>query len=208
MQKLLSFLVILLSYEGYGQSSNVAILDTALNNQWIGLTKDWRYQKGDNMDWAKPEFDDALWPMNENFNLNNADSGSIAGKNEVAWFRKRVIADSNLTDALVLNIYQTGASEIYLDGKLIHKLGVISTNPDEVVYHNPYLDLLSFPLQTKEQVLAVRFVNDHEKYPVYGGSKGAIRLLITTLGNAHSKDPKKNEQFCLRRIWSTGIILL
>jgi signal transduction histidine kinase len=192
MHKIIYFIVFLFSTGVYSQAPNVAVLDSLLNHQWTGLAKDWRYQRGDNMDWAKPEFDDASWPLLESFNLNLSDNGPVVGKNEIGWFRKRLKADSNLNDALVLNIYQTGASEIYLDGKRIHKLGVISTNPDEVVYHNPQNNLLSFPLHAKEQVLAVRFCNDEEKYPVYAGYNGAIRLLVTTLGNAYSKDPDKN----------------
>ncbi len=194
MQKFLSFIVILLSFEGLGQNAKVAMLDTSLNSQWTRLAKDWRYQKGDDLNWAKPEFDDTLWPSMESNNLNNAAEGPVAGKHEIAWFRKRLRVDSNLMDALVLQIFQTGASEIYLDGKLIHKLGKISKNPAEVVYYKPQNNLVYFPLQTKEQVLAIRFYNDVEKYPVYPRTNGYVSLLVTSLSNSYSKDIKRNEQ--------------
>ena len=194
MNKILSLILIFFSFTAEGQSSNAAALDTSLNTQWIILAKDWRYQKGDNLEWAKPAFDDSSWPLVTSFNLNSIDSKPITLRGEIGWFRKRIKAANNLNDALVLKIYQTGASEIYLDGKLIHKLGVVSPNSKEIIYHNPSQYLLSFPLQTKEQILAVRFANDQEKFPVFSNSAGNLRLFVTTLSNANSKDPIKNAQ--------------
>ncbi len=194
MNKILSFILIFFYFTANGQSSNVATLDTALNRQWIALAKDWRYQKGDNMEWAQPAFDDSSWPLTTSFNLNIIDSKPITQRGEIGWFRKRLKAGGNLNDVLVLKIYQTGASEIYLDGKLIHKLGVVSANSKEIIYHDPAQYLLSLPLQTKEQILAIRFVNDQEKFPVFFNSDGNLRLLVTTLSNANSKDAIKNAQ--------------
>jgi len=194
MTKILYFILILISFTASGQFSKVAILDTSLNRQWIILAKDWRYQKGDNIEWAQPAFNDTSWPLMTSFNLNMIDSKPINKRGKIGWFRKRLKAGVNLNDALVLNIYQTGASEIYLDGKLIHKLGVVSTNPKQIIYQDPSQYLLSLPLQTKEQILAVRFVNDQEKFPVFLNYNGYLRLLVTTLSNANSKDAIKNAQ--------------
>lgn len=192
MFKPLSIFFFLISLGVFGQTPEVAVLDSALHNQWIGLAKDWRYQKGDDMEWANPAFNDDSWPVLDNFNLNQSGSGPVAGKHEIAWFRKRLKADSTLNEALILNIYQKGASEIYLDGKLIHKLGVVSTNPNKLVYFNPRLALLSFPLQKKEQVLSIRFLNDYEQFPLYQNDKGYLRILVTSVRNTNSKDIEKN----------------
>ena len=200
MNKILFLILILFCFTANGQSSNPAILDTSLNRQWTVLAKDWRYQKGDNIEWAQPAFDDTSWPLITSFNLNMIDSKPINKRGEIGWFRKRLKATGNLNDALVLNIYQTGASEIYLDGKLIHKLGVVSANPKEIIYHDPSQYLLSLPLQTKEQILAVRFVNDQEKFPVFLNYNGYLRLLVTTLSNANSKDAIRNAQILSRKL--------
>lgn len=192
MKRIFSLIFCFASFGLYGQSPDVETLGSSLNSQWKSLEKDWHYQKGDNPEWAKPEFNDDSWHKITSYNLNMPGSKPIAERHQIAWFRKRLRADSNLNDALVLNITQSGASEIYLDGKLLHKLGVVSAEPNEVVYHNPYQALLSFPLQTKEQVLSIRFLNDQEKYPVYVGHQGNISLHVSTLGNAHSKDAFKN----------------
>ncbi len=192
MNKIFLPLLFFLGLDAYGQSLDVATLDTSLNRQWIRLANNWRFQKGDNAAWAEPGFDDASWPLMTGNNLNLPDLNPLTKKGEIAWFRKRVKADNNLLDALVLNIYQTGASEIYLDGKLIHKLGEVSSNPDEVVFYNPNGELLALPLQTKEQVLAIRFMNDFGPFPIYKNSRGYIGLLVTTLGNGSSNDYKRN----------------
>lgn len=118
---------------------------------------------------------------------------AIADRGEIAWFRKRIKADSSLSDALVLNIFQYGASEIYLDGKLIHKIGRVSANPDSVIYVNPDLQLFQFPLiKGKEQVLAVRYQNAQYKYPIYNDDNGLISIATTSLHNSNSRDIIKN----------------
>ena len=192
MIKILSLILILFAFAGYGQTPSVAILDTSLNSQWAILAKDWRFQKGDNIIWAKPEFNDAAWLLttSNNLNMNNLKPLIYSGK--IGWFRKRLKAASNLNDVLVMKIIQTGASEIYLDGNLIHKLGVLSTDLKEGTYYDPRQYLLSLPLQAKEQVLAIRFVNVEEKFPIFPHYKSNLKLLVTTLSNAYSKDSIKN----------------
>jgi signal transduction histidine kinase len=55
-------------------------------------------------------------------------------------------------------IFQRGASEIYLDGKLIHRLGVVSKDPDEEVLFNPNYTPYSFQLTNdRDHVLAIRY---------------------------------------------------
>ena len=131
--------IFLLLLPVFVKAQDVAVLDTTLNNQWVTLNKDWRYQKGDNAEWSKPRFDDSAWAKFSNNNLNMPDGkNAIANRGEIVWFRKRIKTDSSLAAAIVLNIYQLGASEIYLDGKLINQLGKVSTNTNEIIYYNPY----------------------------------------------------------------------
>ncbi|WP_282050167.1 ATP-binding protein [Maribacter aquivivus] len=174
----------------------LVITDTTVADKWMILGDDWRYQKGDNKLWANPEFDDSTWNEFSSSNLNLLDGKNvIADRGEIVWLRKRIMADQSLNDALVLNIYQEGASEIYLDGKLIHQLGNVSSNKDEVIYHNPFSQVLHLPLEIgKEQILAVRFVNAQFKYPIYYHHNGLIRIFISSLRNANSTDVVKNRR--------------
>jgi two-component system, NtrC family, sensor kinase len=197
MKSFIKICLLLLPFFTSGQ--NVAVLDTTLNSRWTTLNKDWRYQKGDNMDWAKPDFNDAAWKVTSNTNLNMPDGKhAIANRGEIGWFRKHIIADSNLRKALVLNINQFGASEIYLDGRLIHQLGKLSSDINQVIYNNPYAQILELPLeQGKEQVLAVRYVNAQYKFPIYSNTNGYIRIAASTLSNANSRDVIKNNRIAI-----------
>ena len=85
-----------------------------------------------------------------------------------------------------MRIYQTGASEVYLEGKLIHRLGIVSANPDSVKYYSPNSILLSFPMEyNTEQTLAIRFANLPARYPIYFNSSNShLEPWITTIDNA------------------------
>jgi signal transduction histidine kinase len=165
-----------------------------LANKWTTFANNWRYQKGDNKAWANPEFNDTSWKEFSAYNLNMPDGEhAIADRGEIVWFRKRIKADSSLNDFSVLRIYQLGASEIYLDGKLIHQLGKVSSDIDKVIYNNPFNQILQLPLEKgKEQVLAVRYVNAQYKFPSYSKTKGYIGISASSLSNANSTDIIKN----------------
>ncbi|MFV1451155.1 ATP-binding protein [Maribacter sp. HS] len=196
MKHILYIIGFLLSLTIFSQEDKVLVIsDSTVADNWMILGMDWRFQKGDNILWANPEFDDSTWNEFSSNNLNLIDGKNvIADRGEIVWLRKRIMADQSLNDALVLNIFQEGASEIYLDGKLIHQLGSVSSNKDEVIYHNPFSQVLHLPLEIgKEQILAVRFVNAQYKYPIYYHN-GLIRIYISSLRNANSTDVVKNKR--------------
>jgi len=170
------------------------ITDSTVVDKWSGLYHYWRYQKGDNTAWANPEFDDSSWSQFSRANLNMPDGDqAIANRGDIVWFRKRIKADSSLSKTIVLNIFQYGASEIYLDGKLIHQLGKVSSDLDEVIYHNPSRQVLQLPLiKGKAQVLAVRYINAQHQFPLFADTNGYIRITVSSLSNANSRDVEKN----------------
>jgi two-component system, NtrC family, sensor kinase len=134
MKTIFYIIGLLLPLTLFGQSEKVFVIsDTTFSEGWKDLTDDWHYQKGDDLAWANPDFQDASWSEVSAYNLNMPDGeNAIADRGEIVWFRKRIKADSSLTQTIVLNIRQLGASEIYLDGKLILQLGKVSTNKDEI----------------------------------------------------------------------------
>ncbi|MDG1277818.1 MAG: ATP-binding protein [Algoriphagus sp.] len=197
MKQFYALIFLLLPLTLFGQSEKVFVIsDTTFSEGWKNLTEDWRYQKGDDPAWASPDFDDASWSEVSAYNLNMPDGEHVlAERGEIVWFRKRIKADSSLTQTIVLNIRQLGASEIYLDGKLIHQLGKVSANQDEVIYNNPWRQILQLPLEKgKEQVLAVRYVNAQYKFPLYTNTNGDIGLSVSTLSHATSTDIVKNRR--------------
>lgn len=63
-----------------------------------------------------------------------------------------------LLEPLALVIQQIGASEIYLNGQLLHRWGVVRADPQKVIAFDPLWKPIPFPIRkTGEQVLAVRF---------------------------------------------------
>jgi hypothetical protein len=136
--KQLIFILLLIPTILKAQETKPENLSKALERSGFAtLATDWKYKAGDNPEWANPNFDDSSWEMFNNNNLYNQDIQKKTKKTNIVWYRKRIIRNSTTTQKLVLNVFQSGASEIYLDGELIHSLGKVSTNPDSVVRYNP-----------------------------------------------------------------------
>ena len=210
MKYILFILAFLLPLTLFSQEEKVfTIADTTLVNRWAHLAANWSYQKGDNMDWSDPKFDDSSWTKISSYNLNKLDNKIIGGNNEIVWFRKPIKTDSTLNDAIVLKIYQVGASEIYLDGKLIHSLGKVSSNPDEIETYNSPNNVFSLPLaKNKEHLLAVRFVNSQPKYPIYYEHEGRIWIQATSLHNVLTNEPKLAFTDNERRSWTNNLFMV
>lgn len=119
------------------------------------LEEDWRYHDGDDMSWASPAFDDSSWP-------NTVARILPIGKKKqpfsgIAWFRKRIVFDTAvLGKALALSISHDGASEIFLDGKLLTKNGIIGGDSAESYDPNNF-PFVFVPLTPGEHLLAVRY---------------------------------------------------
>ncbi|WP_237144824.1 ATP-binding protein [Pontibacter pamirensis] len=122
----------------------------------VVLDKGWKYLSGDNPAYANPDYNDEAWKT-INPTLDIYDCQQIP-KSGIVWFRLRLIINTSLERQLALIIQQSGASEIYLDGQLIHRFGVVSSNPANVKAYDPLWKPVSFPIKKDTiQVLAVRF---------------------------------------------------
>lgn len=131
----------------------------------------WKYHPGDNAVWANPEFNDSEWETTSTqLNPNNFPK---SGWNGIGWFRLHLAVDSTLWNRpLALNVLQWGASEIYLDGRLLAQFGKVgSSKHDEDGYVAANSDFLPPPksivFSKANHVLAVRFSDFYlaEKYP-------------------------------------------
>ena len=122
------------------------------------LDRGWKLQAGDNPAWASPGFNDSGWQAVDP----TMDIKALPQlwQHNVVWLRLHFCVGSALRQQpLVLHGQQAGASEIYLNGQLIKRLGVISSDPEEVqAYTLPQGQMIPLPLGSgSEQVLAVRF---------------------------------------------------
>ena len=137
--------------------------DSLKNNYRLWLPEQWKYQAGDDRQWAKPDFDDSDWQMQGTQLLReNMPEESWEG---IGWFRLKLVIDSNLVDKhLAIGIWQSGASELYLDGELVHQFGTVGDSREtEQAYleRNPQIIIFS---STSSHLLAVRYSNHRSAY--------------------------------------------
>lgn len=124
----------------------------------IYISDRWKFQPGDNIEWALTDIDDTEWETIST-NLSSADL-SFIDWGGIGWFRKKIDVAENLTGkplALIVDRH-LGASEIYINGQKVHELGRFSTNPDLVeTYEGNELPVVVF--KQGINTIAVRFVN-------------------------------------------------
>jgi two-component system NtrC family sensor kinase len=157
-----------------------------LPREGILLDRGWKFQVGDNLEWATPQYDDSKW-ASINPALDIHDSLPQIPRSGIVWFRLRLLIDSTATNELAMMIQQSGASEMYLNGKLIHRFGVLSTKPEEVTAYNPLDKPVSFPvINAGMQTLAIRYaLQPHIFYSNHWGFENrGLHLTLNTLENA------------------------
>jgi two-component system NtrC family sensor kinase len=102
------------------------------------LDKNWKWHAGDNPNWAKSNFDDSKWDtLNPTSPFSKLPQVTEA---EMGWFRLSFTVDSSLLNQpFIMAIKLTGAFDIYLNGKLVHKIGKVSKDP--IVEETMWADL-------------------------------------------------------------------
>uniref|UniRef100_UPI0006922DBC histidine kinase dimerization/phospho-acceptor domain-containing protein n=1 Tax=Hymenobacter sp. IS2118 TaxID=1505605 RepID=UPI0006922DBC len=120
------------------------------------LERGWRYEVGDNPQWARPDFDDSRWDTINPARLRQELPPRL--RTGISWLRLRFRpADSLRQRALRLQAFGYGAWEIYLNGRLVQRSGTVRANPTQVP-DPEHLPAIGVPSDgPAEQVLAVRF---------------------------------------------------
>ena len=129
------------------------------NGKAVELDKlDWKYQPGDDARFADPQFDDRAWAT---LASSARPEDSPSGWHGIGWFRLHLRVAPELANvALNLEMAHHGASEVYLNGKLIKRFGIVGKMLAEETAYNPNALPLLVVLKTEtEQVIAVRYSN-------------------------------------------------
>ena len=121
---------------------------------------DWKYQPGDDVNWAEPGFDDSGWDAVTPKYL----TGLLppkSGWSGIGWFRLPIQIDESLVGKpLSLELSQPGASDIYVDGELVRSFGKPSSAAGEEQTFNPDFVPLAITFeQPGAHTLAVRYSN-------------------------------------------------
>jgi two-component sensor histidine kinase len=131
----------------------------------LSFKQAWKYQQGDDLAWAEPNFKDTTWHNIAPEGLNaNAISDSLW--QGYGWWRIKFTADSSFyTQISRLHFRAWGATEVYLDGKNISNYGVFSSQPATEKNYVPryVLDNAIRITPADVHVLAIRYSNHQAK---------------------------------------------
>ncbi len=142
-----------------GQDTFTLTADNLQNGQAVELDKlGWKYSPNDDPRFADPQFDDGVWEtLNDTaITLDNIPKSSWNG---IGWFRLRLkIDDALVNQQLALIMDHWGASEVYVDGKLINRFGKVGTTAEteEAFRPNKIPVLFDFHGNHSEHLIAVR----------------------------------------------------
>jgi len=117
------------------------------------LNKGWRFQPGDVLYGASPQLDDSRWQsIDPAKDLRELPQLQQAG---IAWFRLHIHTGPELPP-LMIKVFQSVASEMYLDGRLLYRFGTVSAMPGQVRVYNP-VAAFNLPLRpSSDHILAIR----------------------------------------------------
>ncbi len=172
------------------------------------LNKGWKFKVGDDPMYAQSGYDDSAWSQ-INPTLDIHDDLPQIPEGDICWVRIHLAIDSTISQ-LVMMIEQSVASEIYLNGQLIHRLGVLDVNSSEIKAINPKGRPFAFPFEKKkQQTLAIRF----SKQPGIGygthwaSANPAVRVLLNTVEAGHLYYKQANASINTNN-FLTGIFLI
>jgi len=128
----------------------------------------WRFHIADGRNYSNPAITDSSWTVTKTM---FGSTGQPQGWNGSGWFRLWLKVDAHLTGKmLALRIGQTGAAEIYIDGKKIGGTGKIGET--KAGTHAGRAPFSVFPFMITDQqphLLSVRYVNDQPAFPEFTG---------------------------------------
>lgn len=127
----------------------------------VDLENHFRFLGADSIKFAAPAYDDSHWPV-----MGADSTDTIFDYKGVIWFRCE-LRDTGLfkIKPVALSVKTTGAAELYLNGKLIKKLGRIGKDVESTVPSAATLDEI-LPIAIKgKTILSIRFrkveTNEH-----------------------------------------------
>ncbi|WP_421796147.1 ATP-binding protein [Haliscomenobacter sp.] len=151
MKYLLALLVLFCSLTTKAQKHDVLTIDS-LPPQGILLDQGWKWHAGDNPEWKKTTFNDSKWKV-----INP--SQSILQEKEMdtkrpLWLRIKLDAADK---TVALTVKQSGATSIFLNGKLIKSYGKIDPTGAHTTAFSPIGEYLLLHLDSTQNTLAIRY---------------------------------------------------
>ncbi|MEP7228887.1 MAG: hypothetical protein ABI691_01465 [Ginsengibacter sp.] len=161
--------------------SSVYFFLSDIPSRGILLNKDWKFHSGDDMQWAQTGFHDADW-----ISVDSSDEWHHlpeVRKSNIGWFRLNLKVDSALLGKTFAFIVSTfGASEIYFNGKIIYRFGIVSDDFHKELTRYYSNRLLSLKLGEKpEQTITIRHsFNKKNLYLKFTNARPIARITLVS----------------------------
>ncbi|MBN1116401.1 MAG: beta galactosidase jelly roll domain-containing protein [Bacteroidales bacterium] len=130
----------------------------------------WKFNIGDNMNWAKPAYDDSDW---DDLRVPGSweDQGYV-GYDGYAWYRKKIMVPETSSDKqLYIELgHIDDVNQVFINGHEVGKLGVFP--PDYVTAYDAPLTYYipkGYINFGAENIVAVRVYDDYERGGIYDG---------------------------------------
>jgi len=179
-----------------------------ISEQGVYLRQNWRYLP-ENLDKTVstlPDFENSSWqPINPQLWLDSLSSDIFQTG---GWFRLDFSMDNKLkAKPFALLIDQRGASEIYLDGKLIQTLGKVSDNPKSEIKFSPRWLPISITLnENKTHTLLIKYSNSNAwKLRKWLGRYARTAGFKLKLAYANSATKIYNQESRFQNAWNIGL---
>jgi serine phosphatase RsbU (regulator of sigma subunit) len=155
-------------------------LDDIVANRRFFITSGWRYHPGDDSAWASSGCNDSAWEVS-----NTAMGGGFimkAGWDGLGWFRLHLRVDSTLWNVPIsVGSFQAGASEIYLDGRLLYAFGRVGkSEAEEEAYQDRNPRVLVFS-PGPDHLIAVRYADHAWRYFTGFGLSSGFNIFLAEL---------------------------
>ncbi|MBL7917230.1 MAG: SpoIIE family protein phosphatase [Bacteroidia bacterium] len=161
------------------------IVNKNVNESTIWLKSDWLFTPDDDVKFAEPNLNDSNWIKTKS-TLNEVALKKL-NFNGFGWFRYHLKVDSFQKNVpTVIYLDQKGASEVYIDGLLFARYGVVSKSPDLEQRVNQSSEAIYLPYKDSgEYVIAVRFSNLNYKNSYNGSGMiySGFQMFLTTAEN-------------------------
>ncbi len=122
----------------------------------IRIESPWNFHQGDDSTWALSNYNSSEWDTLKSWF--DDDEAKWTG---IGWFRKTIKIDSTSRNkSIALIMFHYGASEIYLNGNLVHKFGEVGADTSTEKNYQPQNIPIVLNLDTNlTYTLAVRYSN-------------------------------------------------
>ncbi|MEX1000680.1 MAG: SpoIIE family protein phosphatase [Crocinitomicaceae bacterium] len=175
---LLLFICIAIPAFSFSQSDS-EVVSTQSDEALLILSDSlWLFKEGDEQKFGDADYNDSDWDTTVSYLFPDAkDLPSLDG---IVWFRKHFtvpLAYRNTVVAVTMN--QAGASELYLDGKLIRKNGNPSNDPEKEEVYNPNMTPIPIYLDSSaSHVIALRYSNLNDPAFTSGRNGAGFRMVV------------------------------